>query len=141
MREQGAQRLERRESKTGSSSHDYIQWSFWRLQRARGQFDQRLVLFRAGDEIEGAKIAGALGFRGILVVDDLDQQTGSFVAARTPHDDAARGRIPDAACLGQQSLEKLVPLAVGGEAQGLEMPAIAAVILHGQLRPEPRRFG
>ena len=82
-------------------------------------------------------LAGAESFVG----DDLGQQGRGFLAARAP-DDIASGRgVPFVADLGQPGIEEPVPLAVGADAEGFEVPAILAVMLQGQLRPELRGLG
>src|SRR5205814_2309544 len=111
------------------------------FQAAERQFRYGRVLLRAADEIQGAETARALLLHCALVVDDLHQQARRFPASRAPDNIAAGRRVPLVAGVRQPGIEEFVPLFIRAGAEGLEIPAVLAVVLRGQLRPEFGRSG
>ena len=71
----------------------------------------------------------------ILVLEDLRQKRGRFLAARTPHDIPPCRRLPLAANVRQPRVQKCIPLLIGPDAERFQVPAVMAIVLRRELRP------
>ena len=66
----------------------------------------------------------------------LARYSADMRAARPPDNVAAGRRVPLVADLCQPGRQASVPMAVGADAQGFQIPAVVAVVLRGQLGPQ-----
>ena len=96
--------------------------------------DQQLLqsglLGVTGVEVEGAEVAQLFLLAG-GGGDNLSQVVTRLGRAAAPNDIAAARRIPFVSNSIQPSLKEAIPLLVGSDAERFDVPAIAAIMLHG----------